>query len=185
MHFEFTRDDSIRTIDESRYAWDLDERFDSALRNTTMAWRQAADRRLRRLGVSQVSWMTIAAVVQAAAPLSQSKLADSLAVSRGYMVQTIDRLVKDGLVKRETSASDRRLKYVVVTEAGAHLYSILKDEVAAVRRQMVANIELETLVLLTDVLEKLQESLPSSPEHPKLAQISLKRRTYLGIFGDR
>jgi MarR family transcriptional regulator, transcriptional regulator for hemolysin len=100
-------------------------------------------------------------------------------------VQTIDRLVKDGLVKRETSASDRRLKYVVVTEAGAHLYSILKDEVAAVRRQMVANIELETLVLLTDVLEKLQESLPSSPEHSKLAQISLKRRTYLGIFGDR
>ena len=156
MHFEFTRDDSIRTIDESRYAWDLDERFDSALRNTTMAWRQAADRRLRRLGVSQVSWMTIAAVVQAAAPLSQSKLADSLAVSRGYMVQTIDRLVKDGLVKRELSACDRRLKRIVVTDAGAHLYALLRDEVVAVRRQMLAIVELEELVHLTELLEQLR-----------------------------
>jgi DNA-binding MarR family transcriptional regulator len=155
MFFEFTRGNFARTIDESHPALDLDERFESALRNTTMAWRQAVDRRLRRLGVSQVSWMTIAAVMQARSPLSQSMLADSLAVSPGYMVQTIDRLVKDGLVKRESSDSDRRLWRIVITGAGAHLYSLLKDEVAAVRRQMLANIELETLVQLTDLLEKL------------------------------
>jgi hypothetical protein len=51
----------------------------------------------------------------------------------------------------------------VVTEAGAHLYSLLKDEVAAVRRQMLAIVELEKLVNLTEILETLQEPLrPSS-----------------------
>jgi hypothetical protein len=48
MFFEFTRGSSLRMIDEFRHAFDLDERFESALRNTAMAWRQAVDRRLPR-----------------------------------------------------------------------------------------------------------------------------------------
>ena len=164
MFFEFTRGNSVRVIDESRVAFDLDERFENALRNAAMAWRQAVDRRLRRLGVSRAGWMTIAAAMQARSPLSQSILADGLAISRASMVKIIDRLAKNGLVKRESSASDRRLKRVVVTEAGAHLHFLLKDEVAAVRRQMLSIVELEKLVHLTELLESLQEPLrPDSP----------------------
>jgi MarR family transcriptional regulator for hemolysin len=162
MFFEFTRGRSL--IDESRRAFDLEERFDNALRNSAMAWRQAVDRRLRRLGVSRVGWMTIAAAVQARSPLSQSILADRLAISRASMVKTVDCLVKNGLMKRESSASDRRLRRIVVTEAGAHLYSLLKDEVAAVRREMLASVELEDLVHLTGVLERLQAPLRPSSE---------------------
>jgi MarR family transcriptional regulator for hemolysin len=163
MFFEFTGGNSLRMVDESRPAFDIDERFENALRNTAMAWRQVLDRRLRRLGVSRVGWMTIAAAMQARSPLSQSNLADGLAMSRAAMVQTIDGLVKNGLVKRESSATDRRLKRVVVTEAGAHLYSLLRDEVAAVRRQMLAIVEREKLVHLTELLEKLQELLRFTP----------------------
>lgn len=150
-------------IDEPRVAFDLDERFENALRNTATAWRQAVDRRLRRLGVSRVGWMTIAAAMQARAPLSQSILADALAISRASMVKTIDCLVKNGLVKRESSAADRRLKRIVVTEAGMHFYFLIKDEVTAGRRKMLAIVELEELTHLTELLEKLQEPLrPSS-----------------------
>jgi MarR family transcriptional regulator, transcriptional regulator for hemolysin len=166
MFFEFTRGDSLRTIDESRHAFDLDERFENALRNTAMAWRQAVDRRLRGLGVSRAGWMTIAAAMRARSPLSQSILADRLAVSSAYMVQTVDRLVKNGLVKRESSASDRRLKRVVVTEAGAHLYSLLRDEVAVVRRQILAMVEPAKLVHLTELLEKLQEPPAAHDREP-------------------
>jgi MarR family transcriptional regulator, transcriptional regulator for hemolysin len=163
MFFEFTRGNSPRMTDKSRAAFDLDERFEHALRNTAMAWRQAVDSRLRRLGLSRLGWMTISAAIQARAPLSQSMLADCLAISRASMVQTIDCLVKSGLVKRESSASDRRLKRVVVTAAGAHLYFLLRDEVAAVRRRMLAIVEPENLVHLTELLEKLQQPLrPSS-----------------------
>jgi len=166
MFFEFTRGISGRMIDESRVAFDLDERFENALRKTATAWRQAVDRRLRRLGVSRVGWMTIAAATQARYPLSQSALADMLAVSRASMVHVIDHLVKDGLVKRESMASDRRLKRVLVTEAGAHLYSLLKDEVAAIRREMLGIVEPEKLAHLTELLEKLQQPSPPSSEHP-------------------
>jgi MarR family transcriptional regulator for hemolysin len=163
MFFEFTRSNSLRAIGESDPVFDLEERFENALRNAALVWRQAVDCRLRRLGMSQVGWMTIAAAIQARSALSQAALADALAVSRASMVHTIDRLVKDGLVKREPSASDRRLNCIVVTEAGAHLYSLLSDEVSAIRRRMLAIVEPEELIHLTEFLEKLQEPLrPSS-----------------------
>ena len=163
MFFEFARNNVLRMTGESAHASDLDERFESALRNTATAFRQALERRLRRLGLSRVCWMTIAAAAQARAPLSQSNLADMLAISRASMVHTIDRLVRDGLVKRESSPSDRRLRRIIVTDAGMHCYFLLRDEVAAVRREMLAIVELEKLVHLTELLETLQEPLrPSS-----------------------
>lgn len=163
MFFEFGDRDSLRMIDESRRALSVEERFDKALRNTAIAWRQAVDRRLRRLGVSRLCWMTIAAAMQARSPLSQSDLSDRLAISRASMVQTIDCLVKRGLARRESSASDRRLKRVVVTDAGAYLYSHLKDEVAAIRRRMLGMVEIEKLVQVTELLERLQATNQCRP----------------------
>jgi MarR family transcriptional regulator for hemolysin len=159
MYFEFARDNSLRMTAKPHHASDLHERFERALRNTAMTWQQAVERRLRRLGVSRVCWMTIAAASQSSTLLSQSNLADMLAISRASMVQTIDRLVKDGLVKRESPASNRRLKRIVVTDAGMHLYFLARDEMAAARREMLAIIDLEKLVHLTELLETLQEPL--------------------------
>jgi len=157
MYFEFTRDNSLRMTAESPRACDLHERFECALRNTAVTWRQAVERRLRRLGVSRVCWMTISAASRSSTPLSQSNLAEMLAISHASMARTIDRLVKDGLVKRESPVSDRRLKRIVVTDAGMHLYFLARDEMAAARREMLAIVSLEKLVHLTELLETLQE----------------------------
>jgi MarR family transcriptional regulator, transcriptional regulator for hemolysin len=178
MFFEFSRENPLRLIDRSQHALDLGERFEIALRNTATAWRQALDRRLRRVGVDRIGWMTITAAMQARSPLSQSALADALAVSHTAMVHAIDRLARGGFVKRESSTSDRRLKRVVVTEAGARLQSLLKDEVTAIRRQVLAIVEPEKIVFLTNLLEKLQEPLRSSSAPPRKANWVLggKRR---------
>ena len=96
---------------------DLEERFSGALHNTSRAWRQALDRRLKYLGVSQASWMTIAVAAKAPRPLSQSELADRLGVEGATMVAMVDRLVKAGLVMREPSITDRRVKRVALTPA--------------------------------------------------------------------
>jgi MarR family transcriptional regulator for hemolysin len=137
-------------------AADLAERFENALYNIARGWRYAVDRRLKYLGISAASWMTIAAVSQVRSPLSQSELADMLAVSGASMVHMIDRLVKAGLVIREPSISDRRVNRIVLTDAGQRLYAELKDEAAAIRQQLLASIELEKLAHLTELLEQLQ-----------------------------
>src|ERR1700726_824474 len=119
---------------------DLEERFSGALHNASRAWRQALDRRLKYLGVSQASWMTIAVAAKASSPLSQSELADRMGVEGATMVAMVDRLVKTGLVVRQTSTIDRRVKRVVITEAGNRLFDTVKAEAAAVRREFLANV---------------------------------------------
>jgi hypothetical protein len=104
MYFEFARENSPRMTAQLPRASDLHELFECALRNTAMIWRQAVERRLRRLGVSRLCWMTISAA-----------------------------------------------------DAGMHLYFLVRDEVAAARREMLAIVDLEKLVNLTELLETLQE----------------------------
>jgi MarR family transcriptional regulator for hemolysin len=142
---------------------DLEERFSSALHSTSRAWRQAVDRRLKHLGVSQASWMTIAIAAKARAPLSQSELADRLAVEGATMVAMVDRLVKAGLVIREPSTTDRRIKRVVLTQAGNLLYEKVRAEGAAFRKELLADIDPKALLVATDLLERLEGIIDSLP----------------------
>src|SRR6202045_5421332 len=125
---------------------DLEERFSDALHSTSRSWRQAVDRRLKYLGVSQASWMTIAIAAKARAPLSQSELADRLAVEGATMVAMVDRLVKAGLVIREPSTTDRRVKRVALTQAGNLLYDKVRTEAAAFRKELLAGIDPKKLL---------------------------------------
>jgi MarR family transcriptional regulator for hemolysin len=140
---------------------DLEERFSDALHSTSRSWRQAVDRRLKYLGVSQASWMTIAIAAKARSPLSQSELADKLAVEGATMVAMIDRLVKAGLVLREASTTDRRVKRVVLTPAGVKIYEKVRAEAVALRKELLANTDPKKLLIATELLEALQEIIES------------------------
>ena len=138
---------------------EMDERFSGALHNTSRSWRQAMDRRLKFLGMSQASWMTIAIAAKAAAPLSQSELADKLGIEGATMVAMVDRLVSAGLVIREASTTDRRVKHVVLTPAGLQLYDKVKTEAAALRKELLADLDPKKLLVATELLERLQEKI--------------------------
>ena len=135
---------------------ELNERFSAALHTTARAWRQALDRRIKHLGVSQASWLTIAVAAKSAEPLSQSELADALAVEGATMVSMVDRLVKAGPVVREPSKTDRRVKRVVLTDAGNALYAKVKAEAERFRRELLARVPADKLRAATEVLEEIQ-----------------------------
>jgi MarR family transcriptional regulator, transcriptional regulator for hemolysin len=142
---------------------ELRERFSEALHNTARSWRQAVDRRLKSLGLSQASWLSIALAAKAATPMSQSELADKLGVEGATMVAMVDRLAKLGLVVREPSATDRRVKHVVVTPAGMLLYERVKTEAAALRQEILSRIDVEQLRLATELLEELRRIIETEP----------------------
>jgi MarR family transcriptional regulator for hemolysin len=142
---------------------DLQERFTATLHNAARSWRLALDRRLKHLGVSQASWLTIAVVARASSLLSQSELADRLGVEGATMVAMIDRLVRAGLVLRVPSETDRRVKKVDLTESGKRLYENLKAEADTFRRELLAAIAPERLLAATELLEQLQAILDRPP----------------------
>jgi MarR family transcriptional regulator for hemolysin len=142
---------------------DLEERFSDALHSTSRSWRQAVDRRLKYLGVSQASWMTIAITAKARTPMSQSELADKLGVEGATMVAMIDRLVKAGLLVREASTTDRRIKRVLLTPAGVSVYEKVKAEATALRNELLANTDEMKLLIATELLEGLQGIIEKQP----------------------
>ncbi len=140
---------------------ELEERFADALHGASRAWRHAVDRRLKCLGLSQASWMTIACAAKAHAPLSQSELADRLGVEGATVVAMVDRLVKAGFAVRQACKSDRRVKRVVLTDAGNELYRTVRTEAMSVRKELLSNLDPEQLSAATECLELLLELMTS------------------------
>ena len=107
--------------------------------------------------------MTIAVAAKATGPLSQSELADRLGVEGATMVAMVDRLVKAGLVVREPSTTDRRVKRVVLTGAGNLLYDKVRAEAGAFRTELLANVDPQHLRVATEFLERLQGIITAEP----------------------
>lgn len=142
---------------------ELEERFADALHASARAWRLAVDRRLKSLGLSQASWMTIAVAAKARTPLSQSELATRLGVEGATMVAMVDRLVKADLVVRQILRTDRRVKQVALTEAGNRLYDTVKAVAAGVRKDLLLHMDRKKLAVATELLETLQKVIEDAP----------------------
>ncbi|MBV8035377.1 MarR family transcriptional regulator [Roseateles sp.] len=139
-----------------------EERFSLALHNTARIWRQAIDRRLKDQGVGQAGWMAIANIAKSREPLSQIELANRLGVEGPSVVSLVDRLVKLGLVGRVPSETDRRIKHVVLTEAGQQLYAKVRTAADGYRKELLAGIDRERLQAATALLEELQSKVEAS-----------------------
>ena len=133
----------------------IEERFSAALHGTARSWRLVIDRRLKHLGISQASWMAIAYVAKQKESMSQTRLASCVGVEDPTMVSTIDRLVKAGYVVRTPSSTDRRVKLVSLTEQGQQIYSTVKQEADAVRRELLDKADPAVLRIATEFLETL------------------------------
>ena len=141
------------------YTTSIEERFALALHNAARTWRQAVDRRLRHLGVGQAGWLAITAIAKAKCAFSQIELAHALGVEGPSLVSLIDRLVKSGLVERHPSKTDRRVKHVVLTDAGRELYANVKSEAARYQQEVLSGVDRDRLLDVTQLLETLQSRI--------------------------
>lgn len=71
---------------------------------------------LREEGLSLRAYVVLQAAQQR--PLPQQSLAASIGVDKTTMVATVDELAAAGLVERRPDEADRRVRLVVVTDAG-------------------------------------------------------------------
>jgi MarR family transcriptional regulator for hemolysin len=78
------------------------------------------------------------------------------------VVATIDRLQAAGLIARTPSDTDRRIKLLVLTEAGQALYARVRTEAHAFRVSALSDIDQATLDGISDVLDKLRQRIELS-----------------------
>ncbi|WP_413738724.1 MarR family winged helix-turn-helix transcriptional regulator [Sodalis sp. RH21] len=135
--------------------------FSKLLHLTSRALRMAIDRRLKYLGLSQASWVAVAAIASAQAPLSQSELAQLLGVEGATIVSMVDRLVKLDLVQRVPTLADRRKKLLLVTAEGKALYEKVRSEADAIGKEILENIAEQDMQIAMQVLSKIYAATDS------------------------
>lgn len=129
--------------------------FSHLLYLTAHHWRLAVDRRLRGLGMSQASWVAVAAIARNETPLSQSELAQELGIENATLVPLINRLVEQQLVERVLTDQDKRKRLLVATEQGMALYHQVKTVADSLREEILSVISREEQAQTRRVLEKL------------------------------
>ena len=88
-------------------------------------------------------------------PLTQSELARKILRTSGNMTMVIDNLERDGMVRRERSAEDRRVVHVHLTKEGAALIKrVFEKHAGEVERQMTV-LSQQELKQLGDLCRKL------------------------------
>ena len=140
----------------------LQEDFALALHDSARVWRHALDRRLKGLGLSQASWMSIAFLARAKAPLTQTELAHCLSVEGPTVVAMVDRLQRAGLVRREIAPEDRRVRRVVLTAEGLSIYAEVKRVAVDFRHEMLGGLDATDLQQATKLLHRLQRLTEAS-----------------------
>lgn len=106
--------------------------------------------------------MAIAAIAKSKEPLSQTELADRLAVEDPTMVTMLDRLAKAGFVTRVPSETDRRVKLVALTAEGNKLYAKVRKEAEVFRMKLLEDVDAKKLRMATELLEALQKAAESA-----------------------
>ncbi|GJL37165.1 Transcriptional regulator SlyA [Phytobacter ursingii] len=129
--------------------------FSHLLYLTAHHWRLAVDRRLRGLGMSQASWVAVAAIARNETPLSQSELAQELGIENATLVPLINRLVEQQLVQRVLTDQDKRKRLLIATEQGMALYYQVKTVADDLREEILSVISPEEQTQTRRVLEKL------------------------------
>ena len=86
---------------------------------------------------------------------TQSRLAELCALDKTTMVVTVDELEMAGLAERRTSASDRRARIILVTEAGERLVAQGEEIIARVYDEVLAELPEEQRDTLVAALERL------------------------------
>jgi DNA-binding MarR family transcriptional regulator len=91
-------------------------------------------------------------------PCGVSEIADHLDVSRAAASQLVDRLVQQGLLRRWEHPTDRRIKLVALTEAGASLVAEGIDARQRWMDELTEVLSLEEQRSIADTLGRLTEA---------------------------
>jgi DNA-binding MarR family transcriptional regulator len=135
--------------DQPTYA--IEDNLGYLVNRTARLMAQMFSRRLQRHGVALAQW-AILLFLYAKDGQTQRELSRVVAIEPPTVARTIDRMVRDGLVRREPHPHDGRATRIRVTPRAL----ALRDELAA---ESIAGNQLAARVLSVDELETLKTLL--------------------------
>jgi MarR family transcriptional regulator for hemolysin len=117
------------------------------------------DAALAAVGGSRSTWLVLQSL-KATGHRTQGELADAVGVRQPTLSHHLDGLERQGLVRRERTADNRRVQTVTVTEAGEALFLRLRRAAGAFDGRLRAGLDDVEVAELRRLLAQLAENAP-------------------------
>lgn len=117
------------------------------------------DKILRPLGVTRSQWWVLVNLSRHGSGMVQTELAQVLDIGKVALGGLIDRLEKSGYVARVPSPTDRRAKYIEMTDLGIELLARIQEEIAPINSQMLGSFSTEEMRQADDLLSRMKRTL--------------------------
>ncbi|MEL7648931.1 MAG: MarR family transcriptional regulator [Sedimentibacter sp.] len=134
--------------------FDLDKCVGHITENVIKQITEAFGKRLENTEITRIQWIALYHL-KSNKIMSQRDLSNLMYVKDSSAGRLIDRLERDGLIKRERNNSDRRIIYVELTEKGDQLITKLLPYGEKFNSDLVKGISEEDLIIYEKVLKKM------------------------------
>jgi MarR family transcriptional regulator for hemolysin len=121
-------------------------------------YEQALNDELEPQGITYRQWQVLG-FLALAGPLSQAELADRMRIEPPTLVGILDRMERDGWIRREPCLIDRRRKMIQPMEAAKPVWSQIVDCAKRVRARATHGMSATELATLRRLLDKVQINL--------------------------
>lgn len=112
-------------------------------------------------GLTEQQWRVLR-VLDEFGPMDVSRLAREAGLMASSLTRIVQTMVTDGLVTRETSASDRRRQVIGIASKGQEVLSENRDAALAIAEDLRGRLGERDFERLLDLLEALAECGPRS-----------------------
>lgn len=96
--------------------------------------------------------------------IMMKQVAQKLNLTPGAVSQTVDSLVKDGMLERYQTESDRRVIYLRLSPEGKKLYEHIEHTLSAMMHKFLSNIPLKDQETFLSVLDQIESGVSMAME---------------------
>ncbi len=139
-----------------------DEQLAESLHLVAHAWRNELDRRLRPEGFSHSRWLLLLHLSRHDG-CTHCELAQHMGIEAATLVKQVDHMEQEGLLKRCTSETDRRVKHLFLSAAGKKAVEHIRSRAAELRKEILAGSSKEEIATTIGVLQNIRDKL-TKPE---------------------
>jgi len=112
-------------------------------------------RMMAATGLSRPRWQTLFVLSVATPPVTTSLLSARLAIQWPPLIRTLNSLEADGLIRRVENPSDKRSRYIEITQSGLEVVAHVQPILSGLRSTVFANLSVDEMEFATRVLEKI------------------------------
>ncbi len=136
----------------------LNEQFAESMFLTTHTWRIALDRQLRPMGFTLSRWMLLMHLSRNDG-CTHKELAQSMGIESATLVRLVDRMEKEGLLKRCSSETDRRVKHLRLSDAGIASVEKIRACAADLRKKVLSGLSQDEIQNAFNVMNNIRSKL--------------------------